>query len=202
MGSHGVVSAEVRIAEVLDRIASMMRGITMRPGMYGDPCCLETQALRELATRRILLGEERDPRPAPFSNRGVYDTLLKKRFETSQTPAFCHLKSENVDLFRQRIADFIAEWWRLEQIAAPDPDRDDHINECRLFVVRERIAALPEELRHEAWSRIGVSYDSPEYAVKHYECKIDGNEVLWPDGQRFPIKIPTDRDVVLEIMRR
>lgn len=165
----------------------------MRPGMYGDPCCLEVQAMTSLITRRILLGSDE---PA------VHGSLLVKRFGTSQTPAFCHLRCENQNLFRQRMADFIAEWWRLEQIAVPDPERDEHVNECRLFAVREQIAMLPEAERHEAWSRIGVSFTHPGYAVERYGCKVVGNEVLWPDGSKYPIEIPSDRETVRSIMER
>ena len=132
----------------------------------------------------------------------MYDGLLKKRFRTSQTSACSHLRTDDVHLFSQRIADFIAEWWMLEQADAPDPERDESANEARLLIVRKRIAKMPEAERHEAWDRIGVSFDRPEYAVKNYGCKVIGDMVSWPEGPKYPIKILSDREKVVEIMTR
>lgn len=60
--------------------------------------------------------------------------------------------------------------------------RDDE----RLRAVHERISVLPPEKKHEAARCASCSYSAPQTAVFR-GAKIDGNEAVWPDGERYPI---------------
>lgn len=51
-----------------------------------------------------------------------------------------------------------------------------------------RIAALPKEKRGEAMRRASRSYSVPETCVRHDGCRIEGGEVVWPDGERWPAR--------------
>ncbi len=50
-----------------------------------------------------------------------------------------------------------------------------------------RIAALTGEARHEAMQRASRSYSAPQGAIRFDGCRVDGNELVWPDGERWPI---------------
>jgi hypothetical protein len=49
-----------------------------------------------------------------------------------------------------------------------------------------RIAALPRGKQREAMVRASRSYSEPIICVDHDDCKIDGADVVWPDGERWP----------------
>lgn len=63
--------------------------------------------------------------------------------------------------------------------AARDPDA------ARLATVHERIATLSGEQRREAMRRLSVSY-SAEWSATERGAHIDGDEMVWPDGERYP----------------
>lgn len=67
---------------------------------------------------------------------------------------------------------------RLDDVSADEADPRDAVN--------ERIAKLPREQRHEAMRRASCSYSAPCSAVRDGAC-IEGNEVVWPDGERYPM---------------
>ena len=180
-------AAVARVRTALDGILVTMRGMVLRPGMYGDPCCLEVSAMHLIALRRVLLGADADAPAQPGRKVGVYDRLLKERFKTSVTPAYCHLRDPDEHVARDKTADFIAEWWRREQSAVPDPERDTAAEEERLAAVLARVAALSDKERHEARLRAVRSWDRPDYAVQHDGCRIEGGEVVWPSGERWPM---------------
>ncbi len=57
----------------------------------------------------------------------------------------------------------------------------------------KRIATLPNKLKAEAASRASCSFSSPLMAVQR-GGRIEGEEVVWPDGERYlidPMKVPT-----------
>jgi len=75
-----------------------------------------------------------------------------------------------------------------EQIHAESdrwPSRDD---DERLDIAHARIAALPEQERHEAMRRLSRSYSAPRTCVEYDGCHIDGDEMVWPDGERWPMR--------------
>jgi len=51
-----------------------------------------------------------------------------------------------------------------------------------------RIAALPKEKQHEAMVRASRSYSVPETCVRFDGCRIEGGDVVWPDGERWPAR--------------
>lgn len=56
-----------------------------------------------------------------------------------------------------------------------------------------RVAALPARQRAVAASRGSCSFSSPMMAVER-GGRIEGDEVVWPDGERYlidPMKVPT-----------
>lgn len=55
-----------------------------------------------------------------------------------------------------------------------------------LHLAHERIAALQGEARLTAMRRLSRSYSVPERCVVDEGCTIDGSEVVWPDGERWP----------------
>lgn len=63
--------------------------------------------------------------------------------------------------------------------------RDDHE---RLAEAHARITALPEEKRREAMRRLSRSYSAPRTCVEHDGCRIEGGEMVWPDGERWPMR--------------
>jgi hypothetical protein len=52
----------------------------------------------------------------------------------------------------------------------------------------KRIAALTGEARGEAMKRASCSYSDPDFAVRCHGCRIEGNDVVWPDGERWPMR--------------
>ncbi len=62
----------------------------------------------------------------------------------------------------------------------------------RLRVVHERIASLKGEARHEAARRASRSYSAPGMCVRYDGCHIEGDEMVWPDGERYPTRSSTD----------
>ena len=70
----------------------------------------------------------------------------------------------------------------LGDVEAGDRDRD------ALAKAHRRIAALPEEKRHEAARRLSRSYSAPRTCVEHDGCQREGDEIVWPDGERWPTR--------------
>ncbi len=64
----------------------------------------------------------------------------------------------------------------------PHPDDD------RLREAYARIAALPREKRGEAMRRASRSYSSPHTCVRFDGCRLEGQDVVWPDGERWPAR--------------
>jgi hypothetical protein len=61
--------------------------------------------------------------------------------------------------------------------------------ETALLDAHRRADAKPTpEERHEARRRMSRSYSVPETCVRHDGCRIDGGDVVWPDGERWPTK--------------
>lgn len=170
----------------IDTIATMLRGMTLRPRMYGDGCCIETEAGTLMDLRRILLGVGPDSPCQPGPRVGVCDRLLKERFGTSQMPAYCHLRDPDESRFALRVAEFIGEWWQREQKAVPDPGLDQSEDEALLATARAFLAGLPEEKRGAAHERRACAWSHPEYAVENYGARIEDGDVVWPDGERYP----------------
>lgn len=52
--------------------------------------------------------------------------------------------------------------------------------------VLARISELTGEAKAKAASRASCSWSAPRFAVLQ-GGRIDGNEVVWPDGERYPI---------------
>ena len=126
----------------LDMIAATIRGMTLRPGMYGHGCCIETKARTLMALRRALLGSEADAPCQPGRRVGVLDRFLKEQFKSSQMPAYCHLRHEDERIFAVRVAEFVGEWWRREQKAAPDLGLDWSEEEALLSGARATLASM------------------------------------------------------------
>lgn len=177
------LAAHQRTSQVLDDIAVIMRSMSLRPRMYGDALAVEMQAHAYTEIRRTLLGAPSDERLGPGKADGVYPRLHRQRFGVSSCTAASLVGVDEVaDV---EIGDFVGEWWRREQEAVPDPERDARAEEERLAAARARIAALPGPAREKARDRMRVSWDRADYAVQHYGCALDGNEVVWPDGDRW-----------------
>ena len=68
----------------------------------------------------------------------------------------------------------------LGDVEAGDRDRD------ALAKAHRRIAALPEEKRHEAARRLSRS--APRTCVEHDGCQREGDDIVWPDGERWPTR--------------
>jgi hypothetical protein len=67
------------------------------------------------------------------------------------------------------------------------PQYRDHAGP-RLLEAHERIAALAGEARREAMTRASRSYWAPKMCVEHDGCTRDGDEIVWPDGERWPTR--------------
>lgn len=174
-----------RARAALDQIATVMRSMSLRPRMYGDALAVEMQAHAFTEVRRTLLGAPPDERPGPSKAGGVYPKLHRRRFGVNACSASSLLgQAEDADV---EIGDFVGEWWRREQEAVADPEHDTRAEEERLAMAREKIAALPASARPEARRRMPLSWDRPNYAVEHYGCRIEGAEVVWSDGDRWPM---------------
>jgi hypothetical protein len=93
----------------------MLDSMALRPRMYGTPCCVEGQARQAMWIRRMLLGAPDD------GLQGVYERLLCERFRTSVYPASHYIDAHNEQTAAEKIGEFVAEWWRREQDAVPDP---------------------------------------------------------------------------------
>ena len=70
----------------------------------------------------------------------------------------------------------------LGDVEAGDRDRD------ALSAAHRRIAALPTEKRHEAMRRLSRSYSAPVACIGRESCRRDGDEIVWPDGERWPTR--------------
>lgn len=80
-------------------------------------------------------------------------------------------------------ADIVSAIQRLRRdVEAGDRERD------ALRDAHARIAALPEEKRHEAARRLSRSYSAPRTCVEHDGCQREGDEIVWPDGERWPTR--------------
>ncbi len=58
----------------------------------------------------------------------------------------------------------------------------------RLQEVHERIATLPAEKRREAMRRASRSYSVPETCIRRDRCRLDGDDIVWPDDERYPAR--------------
>ena len=58
----------------------------------------------------------------------------------------------------------------------------------RLAAAHARIAALPPEQRREAMIRASRSYSAPRMCVEYDGCRREGDEIVWPDGERWPTR--------------
>jgi len=117
-------------------------------------------------------------------NGGVLPALYRERFGLfglSYLAISGHLDDD-------AIGDFVGEWWKREQETVPDPERDTRAEEERLAAARAQVAAIPNLAgREKARKRMYVSWTSPIYAVEYYDCVIRDDELLWPDGELWPI---------------
>ncbi len=71
---------------------------------------------------------------------------------------------------------------------ADSPIRERHLGNpdaARLAAVHDWIASLPIDKRHEASRRASVSY-SDEFTALHRGGRIEGADIVWPDGERYP----------------
>lgn len=177
------MSAQTLNRLAVEHVARVMRAMSLRPDAWGGAEALEMQARALLSMRRILLGAPQDERTGPGKPKGVYPVLHFELFGESAAPA-CALVGvkERAGL---EMGDFIAEWWRREQIAVPD-HVDRTADEMRLASTRARIACLPLTKRAEARRRRAVSWNGAAYAEQHFGCSIIWFEVVWPDGDRWP----------------
>ena len=69
---------------------------------------------------------------------------------------------------------------------APASEAPPALRETALLLAHRRAEAIadPRE-RHTARSRLFCSWSSPEKAVER-GARIDGDDVVWPDGERWP----------------
>jgi hypothetical protein len=58
----------------------------------------------------------------------------------------------------------------------------------RVQKVHEWIATLSPEKRQEASRRASRSYSVPETCIRHDGCRLDGDDIVWPDGERYPTR--------------
>ncbi len=66
---------------------------------------------------------------------------------------------------------------------------DAHVrawDEVRCAESHRRIAAMPKHLHHEAMRRLSRSFSAPDFAVTYDGCRIEGHQVVWRDGERWP----------------
>lgn len=68
--------------------------------------------------------------------------------------------------------------------AAGEPENDNGPD--RFADTHFRILAMPVDKRHEAMRRASRSFSAPDTCVRHDGCRIDGEDVVWPDGERWP----------------
>lgn len=59
----------------------------------------------------------------------------------------------------------------------------------KLEEIHKKILSLPKDQQMLAAARASVSYSDPNFAVKSQGCIRDGNDLAWPDGERWPIRI-------------
>ena len=52
----------------------------------------------------------------------------------------------------------------------------------------KRIAALPRERQGEAMRRASRSYSAPDTCLRHDGCTREGDDIVWPDGERGPAR--------------
>ena len=64
----------------------------------------------------------------------------------------------------------------------PHPDDD------RLREAHARINALPKDRQGEAMRRASRSYSAPEFCVRFDGYTLEGQDVVWPDGERWPAR--------------
>lgn len=74
---------------------------------------------------------------------------------------------------------------RIRETSGRWPARGDH---DRLAEAHARIAAMPKEQRREAYIRASRSYSAPRMCVEHDGCTRDGDDIVWPDGERWPTR--------------
>lgn len=98
------------------------------------------------------------------SSRAAIEAEMASRYEDS---AECEWECR-----RERHAE------RLDDVSTDEVDPRDAVN--------ERIASLSGAARNEALRRASRSYSAPRSAVRD-GARIEGNEVVWPDGERYPM---------------
>ena len=67
------------------------------------------------------------------------------------------------------------------------PQYRDH-DGPRLLEAHERIANLPFPAVAEAARRLSRSYSAPRTCVEHGGCRREGDDIVWPDGERWPTR--------------
>lgn len=77
-----------------------------------------------------------------------------------------------------------------ESLAAEQRERE--VDVTPLLAAHRRVQAMPADKIQEARARLSRSYSAPMSACRHGGY-ISGREIVWPDGERYPI----DPDVTL-----
>lgn len=63
-----------------------------------------------------------------------------------------------------------------------------HPDDQRLKEAYARIGALSKEKQGEAIWRFSRSYSAPSACIRFDGCWLDGDSVVWPDGERWPAR--------------
>lgn len=76
----------------------------------------------------------------------------------------------------------------------PDTDKSQArvpaARDPRLAEAHQRIDAMSWDTRSEAAVRLSRSYSCPRTCVEREGCKMDCGYVVWPDGERWPARVP------------
>lgn len=58
----------------------------------------------------------------------------------------------------------------------------------------ERIAFIVDPFaKSRAAMRASRSFSAPDTCIRHDECTRDGQWIVWPDGEKWPTRLDTDR---------
>lgn len=115
----------------------------------------------------------------------VQRMLASSGLEARRYAAEVAREAEEIAILRAEWAEMRA---RIAETAAPPPLRIPHPDDARLAAAHARIAALPPELRREAMIRASRSYSAPRMCVEYDGCRREGDEIVWPDGERWPTR--------------
>lgn len=63
----------------------------------------------------------------------------------------------------------------------------------RLPAAHEAIVAAPRERRPEMAARASRSYSVPGSCCRREGCRIEDGYVVWPDGERWPVRLPANK---------